>query len=279
MGVGEAKLKRQRKEERRVRLLLEHPWCCFCGGTTPAKTVDHVPARICFRRKEPPEGYEFSACEACNAAAKASEQVVAMYIRLLDHDGDNLDPEDIRRLVRGVGNNLPGTLPARVWEAGEVRRTLRERGVRLERGKFLEEVPVMTVPPVAQPHFDLFGRKLLYALHYRVTGKILTPDHRVIMSSDQRGSEVAEYLRARGLEWFEELVQTKRPNVQLGSQFVYRHGYNAEHGFFGVFAEFGKGFTFFGVSVPPYALASLPVDVVMPWRSITELGAGLAELD
>lgn len=49
------------------RLLRVHPYCCFCGGTVPAVSLDHQPARIMFPDRLRPKGLEFPACETCNA--------------------------------------------------------------------------------------------------------------------------------------------------------------------------------------------------------------------
>jgi len=69
------------RARRRREFLKKHPLCCFCGGTTPATTIDHVPSRQLFNNKGWPEGYEFPACELCNGAARDAEQVVAMLAR------------------------------------------------------------------------------------------------------------------------------------------------------------------------------------------------------
>lgn len=134
----------------------------------------------------------------------------------------------------------------------------------------------MQVPPATHPHFELFSRKLQAALHYQVTGKILTPDYGLLTGIDQAGGQTAEYFRARGLEWFGEQVIGARPNVNIGNQFVFRHGYHPSHGFLGTFSEFGRGFTFFGVSVPPDGVAALPNSGITAWRSIKEMGSAIA---
>jgi hypothetical protein len=57
------------EEVRRKRLFLaKHPLCCFCGGTEPAVTEDHIPARSFFTERRWPEGFVFPACWNCNAA-------------------------------------------------------------------------------------------------------------------------------------------------------------------------------------------------------------------
>lgn len=133
----------------------------------------------------------------------------------------------------------------------------------------------MQVPPATHPHFELFSRKLQAALHYQVTGKILTPDYGLLTGIDQAGGQTAEYFRARGLEWFGEQVIGSRPNVNIGNQFVFRHGYHPNHGFLGTFSEFGRGFTFFGISVPPDGVAGLPDSGIATWRSIKEMGSDI----
>lgn len=58
-----------------------HPWCCFCGGTQPARSIDHQPPRIWFPDKHRPKGLEFPACEVCNAQTSADEALVGLVAR------------------------------------------------------------------------------------------------------------------------------------------------------------------------------------------------------
>ena len=91
------------------RFLSAHPLCCYCGAD--ADTEDHCPARICFRDRIGPEDWSFPSCSACNAAISRTEQVVAFFIRALDHTEDNMRTADLQRLLRGVTNNNPEVLP------------------------------------------------------------------------------------------------------------------------------------------------------------------------
>jgi hypothetical protein len=75
--MGEAK---QRKIRQR-RFLEEHNLCCFCGGTIEATTVDHVPARTCFKGRAYPETFEFPACQPCNAASRIDEIAFSFFVK------------------------------------------------------------------------------------------------------------------------------------------------------------------------------------------------------
>jgi hypothetical protein len=65
----------KRKKDRYSALLSNHAYCCFCGGARKSATIDHVPARIFFRKKIGPEDFEFPACQECNAASRACHQL------------------------------------------------------------------------------------------------------------------------------------------------------------------------------------------------------------
>jgi len=52
--MGEAKRRRKLREK----ILEANPMCIYCGGVTPAKTVEHIPAKIVFNRKQRPKGLD-----------------------------------------------------------------------------------------------------------------------------------------------------------------------------------------------------------------------------
>lgn len=50
----------------KTKLLRQHPYCCFCGGTTKSVSIDHMPPRKLFLDGIRPKGLEFPACRRCN---------------------------------------------------------------------------------------------------------------------------------------------------------------------------------------------------------------------
>src|SRR5947208_16124188 len=46
--------KMSQARNKRERFFADHPTCCFCGGETPATTVDHIPSRNHFSERIAP---------------------------------------------------------------------------------------------------------------------------------------------------------------------------------------------------------------------------------
>lgn len=226
-----------KKSKHRERFFGEHPRCCYCAGARPAVEIDHAPARTCFRRKEGPEGYEFPACSICNRSIAPSEQIAALYIRMFDHNDDNLDGDDLVRLVLGVGNNTPATLPVipptRLTPFGNTVVDLEAQ-----------------LPPAAKPHIELFATKMLYAFYYRISGSIAGPYQSRLINWAQTGTEAANLLRQHAEQWFDQEEIGSRRNVDIGDQFRCRYGYNVAHGFLGLAMDFGQSFYFFCILGP-----------------------------
>lgn len=165
------------KKRRRLGLLGRQPLCIFCGGTTPAATVDHQPARSFFDGRIWPEGYEFPACEPCNKKSKDHEHVLTTLVRLRGEGEQNAQREvDFAKFAKAMKNNFPGLL--RVLGPDEKRGFIRSRGLWVPVGRaFPLELPMVAIDPrIAGAAVDAVFRKLMCALHYRHTGNILPAD-------------------------------------------------------------------------------------------------------
>src|SRR5689334_14253887 len=91
-------------------LLQDQPMCVYCGGDTPATTIDHMPPIGIFDQRLRPKGLEFSACADCNGGSRAAEQVAAFVSRMLpDAQNPALDDER-RRVMRQMANNHPAII-------------------------------------------------------------------------------------------------------------------------------------------------------------------------
>lgn len=268
----------RRKKDRYAALLRAHPLCCFCGGARPSTTIDHAPARVCFKRKVGPEGYELPACLPCNRETGASEQVAALYIRMADFEDQHFDASDLDKLISGVANNAPQCLPDMGLSANDKRRTLRERGLALARGQVLLDAPIAGVPKAVHAHIEVFARKMLAAMYYRETERILGPEHALILHWAQMGTEAAEFTRSRAEAWFGELRVGTRQNADIGTQYRYKFGHHPNHGFFGLWMEFGQSFGFFTVAGPADRLGKLErAEFVRQWAPIDEVGRAAKE--
>jgi hypothetical protein len=163
--MGEARLKQRRKRD----FLKNNPSCCYCGGSTPATTIDHVPSIQMFSLRRRPRGLEVPACETCNRGTKQQEQVAALFGRIFP-DGRSVEERDeLQQIMRSVRNNNPGLLeemmPSReqealfAWSSSLLPPTA--AGVLNCSG------------PLVNRSIQIFGAKLGFALHYATMGRIV----------------------------------------------------------------------------------------------------------
>lgn len=233
----------------RAAFIAANPKCCYCNGRRSTAELDHAPARICFVKKEGPDGHIFPSCSECNRIAGLSEQVMAFYIRSFDQAAVEVDRDELDKLVTALVNNAPDAVPMFPERA--------KLGPNLLINGLYEADRTLTLTASAKDHIELFATKVLYALYYKATGNFAGSTNRYIVQWAQAGTERAQFLQARGDEWFDEHTVGCRPNVDLGNQFTYQTGYHPGHGFFGVRMSFADAFVMFGVIGPARPMAKL----------------------
>ena len=237
--------------KRRERFFADHPTCCFCGGESPATTIDHVPLRAAFVGNVGPEGFEFPACDDCNGGTAASEQVLALYARLFDRNDKNYDAAHVQKLIAGIRNNYPALLPRTDLSAIEKRKILRTWGWAKPDDQFLDDVGLVALPKVAAVHIAVNTVKLLAALSYRHRGLVLSSAHGVFTMWSQQGLPGVDEAQKVLFDGMPELVVGERVNTSIGDQFAYRLGYGGDPaGLFGFAAGFGAGLFIVGAAAP-----------------------------
>jgi hypothetical protein len=110
-AMGEQKAKLRAFET----FLVDHPWCCFCGGAAQSETIDHLATKITFPNRSRPKGLEFPACKRCNSQTKSEEALLALVCRMAGSLRENVTP-DIERakdLWSTIDQAYPG-LPQRM---------------------------------------------------------------------------------------------------------------------------------------------------------------------
>jgi hypothetical protein len=165
------------KKRRILGLLDRQPLCIFCGGTTPASTGDHLPARSFFDGRVWPERYEFPACEPCNKKSKDQEHVLTTLVRLKGEGAHNTQQQvEFAKFAKAMKNNFPGLL--RVLGPDEKNGFIKSRGLWVPVGRaFPQQLPVVAIDQqLAGAAVDAVFRKLICALHYKHTGNILPAD-------------------------------------------------------------------------------------------------------
>jgi len=228
-------------QRRRRRLIDEHPWCCFCGGSTPASSVDHVPPRTCFKGRAGPEGFEFPACSHCQTASRLDEMAVAFYVQALDSNPDNFDEAAVNKAITGIANNLPHLLPNPYLSGARKRAFYRELGLAKPTNRLARELPVIQIHPDLHDRINRYARKLACALFYREQKRIASPDHHVMahwgQAADPRFREMAQ----AWMDMTPMIDVGKRTNLDFGDRFAYRYNRCSDPDVFASFVGFGLG--------------------------------------
>lgn len=248
------------RKRHREAFLGAHPVCCFCAEA-PATTIDHVPARTCFRGRVGPEDFEFPACEACNSASRTAEQVFGFLVRVFNAE-DNGPPDDLAELVRHLRNNAPDCLPSADISTNQKRKILKHWQLEPSPGTSYAEVGLIQVPKAVNAHVRTFGRKLLRAVHYKELGTPLPQANGTAVGYSQlqipSTLEAVQTVEA-GLPG---LTMGARRNTDIGAQFSYRWGTNDAQGLFAVMAQFGASILILAFAAPKDVIqeSGAPID-------------------
>ena len=148
-------------------ILAANPFCIYCGGTERATTIDHMPPRIMFRGKHRPGQFEFPSCDHCNQRTKATDQFAAYIGRLYPDATTATDQDEVRKILNGLKNNLPGVLQE--MYIGRAGQKLASKRVRPPNSGGVLRLD----GPLASKHLDIFGCKLGLAMHFEATGNAL----------------------------------------------------------------------------------------------------------
>ena len=229
--------------KRKQRFLADHPFCCFCGGGNQSSTIDHVPSRACFPKREGPEGYEFPACERCQRLYRAEEHFFAFFCRMSDTDNMNYDRATSKRLISGIKNNMPNLLPDTRISANVKKRTLSEFGMPRPIGRAVSELPMAAFPTEIDPILRCVATKLGLALYYHHKGTIAPINY---LTMGFWAQQMHRYTMSRWAKVAEDLTGVEigaRRNINFGNRFGYRWAVEEDgHGdIFIAISHFGKG--------------------------------------
>ncbi|GAA0493386.1 hypothetical protein GCM10009097_06510 [Pigmentiphaga daeguensis] len=242
MGASKAK---------RERFLAKHPFCCYCGGTTEATTIDHWPSRAIFDNRQWPERYAFPACFACNADSAPLETAFAVICRIGRQRDDAQTLEQDARLLRAFSETFPALYRAMFPSPNKVRRLLRHRNLALPAGMSTADVPIVLLEA---PEFHQIVRrcatKLFLSLHYMHGGAILPPEGGILFRWFTNGLLPEEW-PPRLVDKFEmEPAKLERHKVDLGSQFSYSYGTASPIGVTLFDVSFGGGVYMSAIAFP-----------------------------
>lgn len=210
------------RRRRKQQFLKAHPFCCFCGGSTPATTEDHQPGRIFFQNRQWPEGFVFPACEACNAVSRLSERVLGV---LVHGHAEDEDRNPYRKNLESVRREFPNEIDSLVCSSNEIRAVFRERNLTKPADALFRDIPLIKMETQFwKPHFDMLTRKLLLALHYQCFGVALPPSGGLWGYFHTNVDFATGEFPKEILEAAEHLAVPTRQKRLLGDQFLVRWG-------------------------------------------------------
>lgn len=140
--------------------------CIYCGGNTPAVTIDHMPPKVMFDKKDRPEGLEFPSCKSCNNGAGITDTVCSLIGRIYPDNDDPSAISDFVKLLSGTHNNASDFFQ-------EFMSNLDNSTPCEEAFKAPEGTETFTLGPVAKAHLEAFGARFGLAMHFVATGNIL----------------------------------------------------------------------------------------------------------
>lgn len=240
--MGQGRKKKQRFKE-------DHPFCCFCGGGSPTTTIDHVPNRASFPKREGPEGYEFPACDACQNDTRLDEIAFSCMVYFNNHDEAVADDVGLRRLLDGLKNNLPHLARFRHMGPNEKRRAMREMKIERPVGLPLQDIPIVEVPSEFRERVNRYLRKMVRALFYKHVGRPAKASSVPWAWWSYERAGIHEQWTEEWLKMTPIPVQGKRSNMDFGDRFRYRINYSDEHEAFAAIGQFSDGLIFYVVLV------------------------------
>ncbi|MET4217335.1 hypothetical protein ACVWWG_004055 [Bradyrhizobium sp. LB7.2] len=163
--MGESRAKKKAHSQ----VLEACPYCIYCGGAVSAASIDHVPPLAMFRGRRRPKGLEFASCKDCNEGTGRVDLVAALLSRVAPDAKDEEEKAELKKLLTGVSNNVPGLLEEMHLGADDLS-AARKRLPQYAAASFLK-----TDGPLVSAHMQTFATKLGFALYYELTGKIV-PD-------------------------------------------------------------------------------------------------------
>lgn len=255
---------------RKKRFLAEHPSCCFCGGSTPASTIDHVPNRACFPNREGPEGFEFPACHSCQNLFRHEEHFFAFFCRMSDTDNANYDQATSKRLIAGIKNNMPELFPNARISANLKKRTLSSFGLQKPSGVAVAEIPMAAFPREVDPVLRMVAIKIGLALYYRHKGSIASRSHLTMGYWSQLANR-------RTMANWEKVAQDltgveigSRQNIDFGNRFGYRWAVeeDGQRDILVAISHFGRGLVACSIVADPAVFSAS--DRPPEWLSVAQ---------
>jgi hypothetical protein len=242
--MGEAKLKLTETQK----LIEAHPWCCFCGGTRPATTREHMPPIALFDKSHRQNDLVMPSCKECNSKTSTADAVVSILSRWTTGETTEIQDQDHKRLTKGLKQNHPEIINE--WNG----MTLLER-LKAKRDYIKDGISIggddhfKRIGPHTIRQLNLFAHKAALGLYFDHFRKPLPNSGRFYArwhTKDDvlRGGFPVELLEM--MNRYGTLVQGKS---RASETFEYRYDLNTDDGLFAFVARARRAFYVTGFAV------------------------------
>lgn len=230
---------------RKQQFFAANPNCVFCGGMTPATTIEHCPPKSMFDNKEWPEGFEFSSCNVCNLGTSDQDLIVAWMARIDFTNQSTVIDQRTEGLLKLVNLQHPNMLRKMLPSSIEARRTNRLLGITPPQGKTHSETCVINITPEMTKAVHTFAKKLAKGVYYMHTNKIFPNDGCLMLGWFTN----VEFVKKSGFIPFDlikDIAGTIPPVVRNGksldNRFSYKLSISENSDLFVLQAMFGNSF-------------------------------------
>jgi hypothetical protein len=156
-------------KDRLRKALQKQPFCIFCGGGTPAVSIDHCPPKSIFDGFRP-KGLEFPQCRECQEGTRPIDLIIGMMSRIYPDPTTEAGRAASRNAIRGLINNHPDL--AQVFVVGQKPPSIYKGGtaypIRLDSDRLDRVVRA-------------FGARLAAGLYFDLIGKPIPPDWPIVV--------------------------------------------------------------------------------------------------
>jgi len=232
----------QKISKKLERFILQHPYCCFCGGNVATASIDHVPSRQMFVLKHRPKGLEFPACINCNEKTSSHELVAALISRIFPNTKNDKEKKEIGKLMNSVDKNRHGLLQEMMpswlqqYDFYKLNHSEKPKGGGALNAK----------GPLLNKSMQVFGTKLCLALHYHHSQKIVPIQGGVGVRWFSNWEALTGKLPERPPNLFQGFGTLSQGKWSVSEQFVYEWNVSDE-GDLGIYAiSFRKSFLIYG---------------------------------
>ena len=176
-----------------------------------------------FLGKKWPEGYAFPACETCNSGSAERDSIFAMVARFDPTAPDAPESSaESEKLIRAFMERHPQLAREMIPKANDVRRWMRQHGIKKPDGMAYGELPFASVPKGLADAVEAVIRKLTLALHYKHTSRIVPVDAEVRVFWWTNAQKLIGKFPSEAFEMLKTVSTLERGSISLEDQCSYR---------------------------------------------------------